>query len=128
MSDSRQKLGRWGENLAQIHLQAKGFHILAQNWRCQLGEMDIIAQENDTLVFVEVKTRRGRTMGTPEDAITPHKARKLYHIAQTYLTEQEKGDIPWRIDLVAVELDKQGKLLRCEHRESILDLGFTIDN
>ncbi len=126
MGNSRKKLGNWGESLAQTHLQAKGYRIVTQNWRCPQGEMDLIAQEEDTLVFVEVKTRRGRDLGTPEEAITHHKARKLITIAQTYLAQQELGDIPWRIDLVAVELDKQGKLLRCEHRPNIVNFGFTL--
>ena len=124
MTNDQKQLGQWGENLAKTHLQAQGYTILAQNWRCRRGEMDLIAQDGDTLMFIKVKTRRGRDLGTPEDAITLHKARKLFAIAQAYLSEQEVGDIPWRIDLVAVELDKQGKLLRCEHRQNILDFGF----
>ncbi|MCL4869737.1 MAG: YraN family protein [Anaerolineae bacterium] len=124
MDNRRQKLGQWGENLAKMELLGKGYVLLAQNWRCSRGEVDLIVQDGETMVFVEVKTRRGRDLGTPEDAITAHKARKLYTIAQTYLAEQESGDIPWRIDLVAVELDKQGQLLRCEHRENILAFGF----
>ena len=126
MTNARKQLGQWGENLAKTHLQSRGYTIVAQNWRCSRGEMDLIAQEGDTVIFVEVKTRRGRDLGSPEDAITLHKARKLFTVAQTYLAEQDSGDIPWRIDLVAVELDKQGKLLRCEHRQNILDFGFTM--
>ena len=128
MSEGRKRLGAWGEKVAREHLLASGHQILAQNWRCALGEMDIIGQDGDTVVFVEVKTRRGRDSGSPEEAITRHKARKLWAIAQTYLSEQELGDIPWRIDMVAVELDKQGKLLRCEHQPNILAFGFAPDD
>ena len=124
MSDGRKRLGAWGEKVAREQLQAQGYTIVAQNWRCPLGEMDVIAQEGDTLVFVEVKTRRGRDSGSPEEAITPHKARKLWSVAQSYLSEKELGDIPWRLDMVAVELDKEGKLLRCEHQINILTFGF----
>ena len=125
MTDHPKRLGNWGEKVAGELLKAKGYTLLCQNWRCPRGEMDLIAQDGETLVFVEVKTRRGRALGTPEDAITPHKARTLFTVAQTYLAQEELGDIPWRIDLIAIELDNTGKLQRCEHQENILDFGFT---
>ena len=109
------KLGAWGEKVAATRLEADGYKIVAQNWRCQQGEIDLIARASDGLyLFVEVKTRKGRSMGKPEEALTPHKSRKLIQLAQIYLGEQEL-DVDWRIDLVAVELDNSGKLLRCEH-------------
>lgn len=114
-STGRKKLGAWGENVAAIELEAQGYRIVARNWRCPRGEIDLIAQSGDGLLaFVEVKTRRGRDMGAPEEALTPHKSRKLIQLAQLYLAEHDL-DVDWRIDLVAVELDKSGKLLRCEH-------------
>jgi len=113
--DGRKKLGQWGESVAAIHLQAKGMTILARNWRCRRGEIDLVAQDGDELVFVEVKTRRGRGLGTPEEALTSRKAKKLLQLGQLYLAQQELDDADWRIDLVAVELDAGGKLLRCEH-------------
>ena len=112
---SRKKLGAWGEKVAATRLAADGYRIVARNWRCRQGEIDLIAQAGDGLLaFVEVKTRRGRAMGTPEEALTPHKSRKLIELAQLYLSEHDL-DTDWRIDLVAVELDDSGKLLRCEH-------------
>jgi putative endonuclease len=111
----RKKLGAWGEKVAATKLEADGYRIVARNWRCQQGEIDLITQAGDGLLaFVEVKTRRGRSMGTPEEGLTPHKSRKLIQLAQIYLGEHDL-DVDWRIDLVAVELDKSGKLLRCEH-------------
>ncbi|MAU00971.1 MAG: YraN family protein [Anaerolineaceae bacterium] len=111
----RKKLGAWGEKVAATMLEADGYRIVARNWRCQKGEIDLIVQAGDGLLaFVEVKTRRGRSMGLPEEALTPHKSRKLIQLAQIYLGEHDL-DVDWRIDLVAVELDKSGKLLRCEH-------------
>ena len=114
MTDGRKKLGAWGESVAAHHLEAKGYSIVARNWRCTHGEVDLIAQAGEELVFVEVKTRRGREMGSPEEALTPAKQKKLMKLAQIYVAEQEL-DVDWRIDLIAVELDKSGKLLRCEH-------------
>ena len=113
-ANARKKLGQWGESVAARHLEAKGYEIIARNWRCRQGEIDLVAQAGEELVFVEVKTRRGRDMGTPEEALTPHKSRKLLQLGQLYVAAHDP-DADWRIDLVAVELDKMGKLLRCEH-------------
>jgi putative endonuclease len=113
--DDRKQLGRWGEGVAATYLEAKGYQILQRNWRTSRGEIDLVAQAGDELVFVEVKTRRGREAGTPEEGFTAHKARKLLELGQHYLFENNLADVSWRIDLVAVELDRQGKLLRCEH-------------
>lgn len=118
MSNSRKKLGAWGEEVAKTHLEANGFKIINQNWRCQAGEIDIIALKGDLVAFVEVKTRRGRSAGSPEESITPRKAQKLTQLALTWIGEHGRDDLDWQIDLVAVELDKKGKLLRCEHFEN----------
>ncbi|MFN2188919.1 MAG: YraN family protein [Candidatus Promineifilaceae bacterium] len=122
MRDSRRLLGQWGEQVAARHLQDKGMKILAQNWRCQRGEIDIVARDVEEYVFVEVKTRKGRGMGLPEEGLTPKKSQKLIELAQEYLAEHDL-DPNWRIDLVAVELDSKGKLLRCEHIDSAV-LGW----
>src|SRR5690606_10776232 len=75
--DQRRSLGRWGENLAANHLAAEGLTIIERNWRCRDGEIDLVARDGETFVFVEVKTRRGRDFGAPEEALTPRKAQKL---------------------------------------------------
>lgn len=113
--NARKKLGAWGEQMAAHHLEAKGYEIVARNWRCRRGEIDLIAQAGALIVFVEVKTRRGRALGLPEEGLTPYKSRRLIELAQRYLIEQKLEDVEWRLDLVAVELDSSGKLLRCEH-------------
>ncbi len=112
--DGRKKLGEWGESVAAHHLEAKGYKIVARNWRCRQGEIDLVAEVGEELVFVEVKTRRGRAMGLPEEALTPHKSRKLLELGQLYMAAHDL-DVDWRIDLVAVELEPSGKLMRCEH-------------
>ncbi len=115
MSDHRQKLGRWGEQLAAQYLESHGYKVLERNWRCRRGEIDLVAKEGDVLVFVEVKTRRGRDYGTPEEALTRYKVKRLLELGQRYILEHDLEDVEWRVDLVAVELDQQGKLLRFEH-------------
>jgi len=111
MKDKRKKLGRLGENLAADRLERQGYVIRQRNYRCPVGEMDIVAEDGDYLVFVEVRTRRGQEYGTPEESITAAKQVKLVEVAQTYLQEHDwPGD--WRIDVVAVELTRGGKLER----------------
>ncbi len=120
MSNARKKLGAWGEEVAKTQLEANGFKIINQNWRCRLGEIDIIAEKDKAVSFVEVKTRRGRSAGSPEEAITPRKAQKLIQLALTWIGENGRDDLDWQIDLVAVELDTKGKLLRCDHFENFV--------
>ncbi len=114
-SDPRRRLGQWGEKVAALHLEAQGLAILERNWRCRDGEIDLVARDGETVVFIEVKTRRGRDFGAPEEALTSHKAAKLMQLGQQYMADCELDDVDWRIDLVAVELDGNGKLLRCDH-------------
>lgn len=114
MTDPRKGLGATGERLAAHYLQEKGLAILARNWRCPLGEIDIVAQEGEVLAVVEVKTRRGRAAGTPEQGVTPAKQARLCALAEAYVEAEEwPGDV--RIDVVAVELDRQGHVLRISH-------------
>ena len=114
-NNDRQQLGRWGENVAATHLESRGYRILYRNWRTRRGEIDLVAQIGETIAFVEVKTRRGREFGLPEEALTARKAARLERLAQEYMAQNELEDVDWRIDLGAVELDHSGKLLRCEH-------------
>ena len=109
-NDARQSLGRVGERLAINTLEQRGYHILARNFRCRYGEIDLIATEGGDLVFVEVKTRRGTACGLPEEAVTDRKARKLQELAAYYLAEQNVADCSWRIDVVAVQFSPKGRL------------------
>lgn len=111
---ARQLLGQKGEELARRHLEEQGYRILARNYRCAAGEMDVIAQDGEYLVFVEVRTRRGRDYGTPEESITSSKQARLIQVALTYLQEKALENVDWRIDIVAIEMSRQGKLLRLE--------------
>ncbi len=115
MSKARKKLGAWGEELAARHLKQQGFEILARNYRLgRRGEIDIVAQEGDCLVFVEVRTRRGSAHGTPEQSLTPAKQRRLIELGYRYRQEHAGLPADWRIDLVAVELSSRGELKRVE--------------
>jgi putative endonuclease len=115
--DDRQGLGRRGERLAADHLADKGYEILARNWRCESGELDLVARDGNCLAMVEVRTRRGQKLGTPEDSVTVAKQARLITLGQAYI--QENGWLgDWRIDVVAIEMDRRGRLLRLEHYEN----------
>ena len=98
------ELGRWGEQLAAEHLLAQGVSVLARNWRCDIGELDIVAREPDgTIVFVEVKTRAGTGFGGPEEAVGWAKARKLRTLACRWLLENRPpGASELRFDVIAI--------------------------
>jgi len=110
----RQETGRLGEKMAAGLLKKRGYRIVQTNYRCPEGEIDIVARHKDCLVFVEVRTKRGTEFGSPEESITPTKMDKLRRVGAHY--RQTHGDMPpsWRIDVVAVELDRQNRPLRIE--------------
>jgi putative endonuclease len=112
---ARKRLGDGGERLAASWLVARGYREVARNWRCAYGEIDVIVEREGELVFVEVKTRRGSSMGSPEEAITPTKRRRLVSAAQMYLIEHDAEQRPYRIDVIAVALSPEGKLLAIRH-------------
>ena len=115
--DARRGLGALGEELAARRLAAAGYEIVTRNWRCQAGELDLVARQGECLVLVEVRTRRGKALGPPEESITPAKRARLVTLAETYVQAVDwPGD--WRIDVVAVELDSGGRLLRVDHYEN----------
>ena len=102
MTHTRQKLGVWGEALAADYLIQQGYCILERNARTPYGEIDIVAQQENMLVFVEVKTRRSREFGLPEQAVTPQKQKHIIASAQYYLAETQNKDIDWRIDVISI--------------------------
>ncbi|MBI2863951.1 MAG: YraN family protein [Chloroflexi bacterium] len=114
MPDQRKGTGALGERLAADYLRKKGYRILEMNRRLPIGELDIIAEDREYLVFVEVRTRRGTGFGLPEESIGRAKSEKLIALALTYLQERQDLARPWRIDFVAVELAPNDKPKRIE--------------
>jgi putative endonuclease len=111
----RQQLGKRGEDIARRHLEGLGYSIIALNYRIGRSEIDLIARDDGTLVFVEVRTRRGSGLGTPEESVTQAKQSRMIAAAEKYLQQSESpGTLDWRIDMVAVELDARGFLVRVE--------------
>jgi putative endonuclease len=104
MSTHRNKAtGDAGEDMAVKLLEDEGFRILQRNYRFERGEIDIVAEDRDELVFVEVKSRHTHLFGTPEDAITPKKESFLKRTAEGYLFQHNLEDKPCRFDVVAIE-------------------------
>jgi len=95
-------------------LQKQGYTILQNNYRCPEGEIDIVARWKDCLIFVEVRTKRSTAFGSPEESITPAKMDKLRRVAAHYRQTHEGIPDSWRIDVVAVELDRQNRPWRIE--------------
>lgn len=112
---SSKLLGESGERYAATWLAARGFDIVERNWRCVYGELDLIARSGAEWVFFEVKTRRGTSMGAPEEAVTPAKRTRLVLSAQAYLAEHGCEDALYRIDVLAIELSPSGTLVAVRH-------------
>jgi len=117
----RQEVGRLGEKTAQKFLKKRGYRIRETGFRCRHGEVDIIAQHKDCLVFVEVRTKSNLEFGTPEESITQAKKEKLIASALTYTNTHQNLPALWRIDVVAIELDDKGKVKRIELIENAIE-------
>lgn len=126
MSQANRRLGQWGERQARLHLEAKGYTVIANNFRCRAGEIDIVARQSDELVFIEVKTRRGDAFGKGEESISPTRAERLAAVAEEFLqsrlAEDYHSGTAWRIDLVCLNLDLGGKLLSVNHIPHAVEL------
>lgn len=118
---NRQEVGKLGEKAAQKFLKKKGYRIRETGFRCRRGEIDIIAQKKDWLVFVEVRTKSNLDFGTPEESITQAKKEKLIASALTYTNTHQNLPSSWRIDVVAIELDDKGKTERIHLIESAIE-------
>ena len=103
MTVERQELGISGENTAVEELERRGYAILARRYRTARGEIDIVAEDGDTLVFIEVKVREIDDCGTAAEAVTRHKQRRLGRMALDYLARNDVADRPCRFDVVAID-------------------------
>jgi putative endonuclease len=99
---AKDALGRYGEEVAARHLTESGLQILERNWRCDLGEIDIVARDGSVLVVCEVKTRRSSRFGTPAEAVTRSKTARLRRLAARWLADRRVRPAAIRIDVVSV--------------------------
>lgn len=124
MPTRRTSLGFAGEGIARRYLENRGLSWVESNWHCLAGELDLIMRDGAELVFVEVKTRRGEGAGRAEESISPAKGRKLLAAGAWYVQDHpELGDPIWRIDLVAITLDRTGQIERLNHEANVIVEG-----
>jgi len=98
----RQALGATGEAMAAAWYEANGYEVVARNWRCRDGEIDLIVRRGRTIVFCEVKTRSSAAFGLPAEAVTRTKQLRLRHLAARWLDEHRVGGMALRFDVAAV--------------------------
>ena len=102
MNNAKQVLGKEGERVAEQYLKKKGYTLVERNYRCAVGEVDLIALDRRVIVFVEVKTRSGHGFGTPLEAVQPRKQRKMIQAAQFFLTQKKLHQRDARFDVVGI--------------------------
>lgn len=123
MTDGRRDAGARGEQLAARYLEREGYRVVRRNYRCPLGEIDLVVEGVDGLVFVEVRTKRSPCLVPPEETIRRSKALRLIKLAEHYLAATNQEQRPWRVDVVAVELGVRDEPLRIEQfRDAISDV------
>lgn len=126
MSKQRQELGKLGEEQAAAYLQERGYRLLARNYRCRLGEIDIVAQDKDVLVFVEVRCRTSGRFGLPQESVQWRKQTRLRRAAQYYLRDAGSSAVRenppgsaftgrMRFDVLALLFNRDRQLDRIEH-------------
>jgi len=109
------KIGKAGEEIAAKYLTRKGYQIIKQNYRCKNGEIDLIVQDGDTIVFIEVKTRRSLRFGIPQVAVDTKKQLKISAVALNYLFETDAFNSPCRFDVIAITLPPASEKIKINH-------------
>jgi putative endonuclease len=116
--DKRRRFGNASEVAAARYLEGKGYRILAHQFRTPHGEIDLISEKDNELIFVEVKARKNLDFGYPEDAVGQAKLRKMLAAAEIYMEQNKVVDSPFRFDIIAMLLQKDGSF-EIEHLEAV---------
>lgn len=122
MTEQRLALGAYGEDVAAAYLREQGYTLIERNFRCPLGEIDIIAKKRHDLIFVEVKTRRSTLYGLPQDAVGMQKQRQIIRSAQWYLKNPAVARFHPRFDVIAI-LARPGQAAEINHIQDAFTLG-----
>lgn len=120
MIDGRRDTGRRGEDLAEAHLRARRYRILARNWRTRGGELDLVAEDRGVVVFVEVRTRQGRRFGGPLESVDARKRLRLGRLAAEFLRRHRLEDRVARFDVIGVDWRREEPSI--EHVERAFDV------
>jgi len=122
LTRERLELGRLGEDLALKKIKKMGYRCLVRNYRCTLGEVDLVARDGDTLVFIEIKTRRGKSLEYAKEAVSMKKRRQLSKVALSYMRDHDCADVKSRFDVVAISLE--GNRREIEVVKNAFDLAY----
>ena len=122
MPPEKKEIGQKGENLAADYLQNAGYTVLERNYRCKLGEIDIIARDNDTLVFIEVRSRSSLAFGLPQESINRRKRHQISKVALEYMIRRKLKNIPARFEVVAVSFE--GRKEKVDLIKDAFELSF----
>jgi len=115
------KIGKKGEEIACRFLKKNGYKIIARNFRKKIGEIDIIAEKGDTIIFVEVKTRKNTKFGLPQEYVNKSKIDKMVKTASMFLTENSMWDRPVRFDVIGISLENEE--IKIEHEQDCVQIG-----
>jgi len=116
----RTEIGRRGEDAAATYLEHGGYTIVERNWRCKAGEIDIVALDGEALVLVEVKTRRTISKGTPEEAVSPTKQKRISRCASAYIQKAGLDSCEVRFDVIAIRPIAEDRALLRHHRAAFI--------
>lgn len=116
--NSKQELGKKGEEIACIYLEEKGYKIIEKNFFCKLGEIDIIAKKEKTIIFIEVKTRKNNSFGNPAEAVNKRKQIHMYNVAIYYMLIKRLKNVHVRFD--AIEIMRERGDFKINHIKQIL--------
>jgi len=122
VTKERLDLGRQGEGLALKKIKSFGYQCITTNYRCSLGEVDLIAKDGDTFVFIEIKTRKGRSLGYAKEAVHEKKRRQLSKVALAYLKNNDLLGSKARFDVVAIQMKEGGAEI--EWVKNAFDLAY----
>ena len=121
--NDNKSVGVRGEEIAVAYLRGERFTIIERNYRCKSGEVDIVARDGKTIVFVEVKARRNLSYGPPQLAVTPFKQRQISKAALTWLAQHRQHDVGARFDVIAI-LMPEGAVPVIEHIRNAFELAY----
>ena len=118
---NRKAVGELGEQLAADYLSRSGYSIVYRNWRSGKHEIDLVVMDADQYVMVEVRTRRGKGYGSPEESITRKKRERMRQAGLTFLLENGQELSDWRLDVIAIELDAHNHAQRMDHYVNVVE-------
>jgi putative endonuclease len=122
MKSDNKKTGKTGEDIAAAFLKKKRYKIIERNYKCVFGEVDIVARDMNDIVFIEVKSRKSKDFGEPEDAVTLNKQRKISKVALNYLKDRHLDDRDARFDVIAIKLSTEGSIVK--HIKNAFELAW----